>query len=100
MCLGGAPLDVGPPGTPAAGYASWTSTLNAAAAVIAEVRRAKTEAKASLRAEVAKVTVRDTSERLAALRAAEADVTEAGHIAELTCEASDTFTVGVDLASG
>ena len=62
------------------------------------VRRAKTEAKASLRADVTKATVRDTSERLAALRAAEDDVKEAGHIAELVTEESAEFGVDVELA--
>jgi len=69
-----------------------------AAAVTAEVRRAKTEAKASLRADVARVTVRDTSERLAALRAAEADVKEAGRIAELVTEEAAALSVEVELA--
>jgi len=42
--------------------------------------------------------VRDTSERIAALRAAESDVKEAGHIAELAYEEGD-FSVAVELAS-
>src|SRR5205807_8507702 len=53
----------------AAGAAVAEIVLDVAADITAEVRRAKTEAKASLRADVTKVTVRDTSERLAALRA-------------------------------
>jgi valyl-tRNA synthetase len=72
--------------------------LDVAAAVTAEVRRAKTEAKASLRADVTRVTVRDTSERLAALRAAEADVKEAGHIADLVTEEAPELSVDVELA--
>jgi valyl-tRNA synthetase len=72
--------------------------LDVAAAVTAEVRKAKTEAKVSLRAEVARVLVRDTADRIAALRAAEPDVKEAGHIAALVCEESANFTVEVDLA--
>src|SRR5207302_682471 len=47
--------------------------LDVAAAVTAEVRKAKTEAKVSLRADVARVVVRDAAERIAALRAAEPD---------------------------
>ena len=82
----------------AAGARDAALVLDVAADVTAEVRRAKTEAKASLRAEVARVTVRDTSERLAALRAAEADVREAGHIAELVSEESAEFGVDVELA--
>jgi hypothetical protein len=42
--------------------------------------------------------VRDTSERLAALRAAEADVKEAGHIAELVTDEADALSVEVELA--
>src|SRR5438874_4716022 len=82
----------------AAGAEDAQIVLDAAAAVTAEVRRKKTEAKVSLRAEVAKVTVRDTSERLAGLRAAEADITEAGHIAELVTEEAPQASVIVELA--
>ena len=59
------------------------SVLQAAADILAEVRKAKTEAKQSLRADVARVVVRDAAERIAALRAADPDVKEAGHITEL-----------------
>ena len=72
--------------------------LDTAAAVLAEVRKAKTEAKQSLRAEVSRVVVRDSPERLAALAAAEADVREAGHIADLVTEAADALAVSVELA--
>jgi valyl-tRNA synthetase len=82
----------------AAGAEDAQIVLDAAAAVTAEVRRAKTEAKVSLRADVTKVTVRDTSERLAALHAAEADVKEAGHIAELVTEEGPELSVDVELA--
>ena len=73
--------------------------LDTAAAVLAEVRKAKTEAKQSLRAEVSRVLVRDSPERLAALAAAEADVREAGHIADLVTEEADERSVTVELAS-
>src|SRR5437764_10926373 len=82
----------------AAGARDAEIVLDVAAAVTAEVRRKKTEAKASLRGEVASVTVRDTSERLAALRAAEADVKEAGHIADLVADVSIDPSVDVQLA--
>jgi valyl-tRNA synthetase len=72
--------------------------LDVAAAVLAEVRKAKTAAHASMRAEVARVVVRDTTERLAALARAEPDVREAGRVGELVREESDTFTVEVELA--
>jgi valyl-tRNA synthetase len=81
-----------------AGAADAQIVLDVAAEVTAEVRRAKTEAKASLRADVTRVVVRDTSERLAALRAAEADVKEAGHIAELVTEEGPELSVDVELA--
>jgi valyl-tRNA synthetase len=47
---------------------------------LSAVRKEKSEQKVSLRAEVARVVVRDTPERLAALAAALADVKEAGKI--------------------
>jgi valyl-tRNA synthetase len=72
--------------------------LEVAADALAEVRKAKTESKQSLRADVTSTTVRDTPDRLTALRAAEADVKEAGHIAELLTEESDEFSVEVELA--
>jgi valyl-tRNA synthetase len=72
--------------------------LDAVAAVLAEVRKKKTEAKVSLRAEVPRVVVRDTPERLAALARAEADLRDAGHIAELLTEEADAFSVDVELS--
>ncbi|MCU1449119.1 MAG: tRNA synthetase valyl/leucyl anticodon-binding protein, partial [Acidimicrobiales bacterium] len=69
--------------------------LQVAADVLAEVRKAKTEAKQSLRAEVTRVLVRDTPDRLGALRAAESDVKEAGHIADLVAEESSGFSVEI-----
>ena len=52
--------------------------LEVASAVLAEVRKAKTEAKVSLRTEVANVTVRDTAARLDAFRLVRGDVKSAG----------------------
>jgi valyl-tRNA synthetase len=69
-----------------------------AAAVLTEVRRAKSEAKRSMRAEVTSVVVRDTPERLAALAEGAADVAAAGLIAHLATEPADTFSVDVTLA--
>jgi valyl-tRNA synthetase len=73
--------------------------LEVAADALAEVRKAKTESKQSLRAEVASATVRDTPDRLTALRAAEADLKEAGHIADLVTAESSDFAVTVELAA-
>jgi valyl-tRNA synthetase len=71
--------------------------LDVASEVLGEVRRAKSEAKVSMRAEVAKVHVTAPDDRLAALGAAEADVREAGHIAQLSTGAGE-FNVEVVLA--
>lgn len=71
--------------------------LDVASAVLGEVRKAKTAAKQSLKAEVAKATVHDTSERLAALREAEADLSHAGSIRQLVMSEGD-FSVEVELA--
>lgn len=70
----------------------------AAAEVLAEVRKAKTEAKRSLRTDVERAVVRDTPERLAALALAVEDVKEAGRIAELVTEEADALSVEVTLA--
>jgi valyl-tRNA synthetase len=66
--------------------------------VLSDIRKAKTEAGASLRAEVARVVVRDTPERLAALEAALDDVRDAGRAADLLTEEGDTPSVEVTLA--
>ncbi len=65
---------------------------------LGEVRKAKTEAKVSLRAEVSETVVRDTAERLEALREAEGDLRGAGNIAALRFESGDAFEVQVTLA--
>ena len=68
-----------------------------AAAVLGEIRKAKTAAKASMRADVARVLVQDTSDRLTALAAAEGDVRDAGRVAELATREGHTFSVDVVL---
>ncbi|HEY3941853.1 MAG TPA: valine--tRNA ligase [Acidimicrobiales bacterium] len=57
--------------------------LDVAAEVLGAVRRAKTAAKRSMRARVARLEVLDRSGRLDALRAARADLVDAGGIQEL-----------------
>jgi valyl-tRNA synthetase len=74
--------------------------LEVAAAVLGEVRKAKTAAKASMRTEVARAVVRDTPDRLAALRRVAADVCDAGRITDLVTEEADSFSVEVELAVG
>jgi valyl-tRNA synthetase len=73
--------------------------LEAAAAVLAEVHRAKTAARRSLRAPVRRVEVADHPDRLAALAAVVGDLGRAGAIADLTLlDPADTLTVRVELA--
>jgi valyl-tRNA synthetase len=74
------------------------AVLAVAAAVLGEVRKAKSEAKRSMRTEVAAAVVVDTPERLALLALAAEDVRSAGRIDSLTTEAGDGFSVTVDLA--
>jgi valyl-tRNA synthetase len=69
-----------------------------ASAALGEIRKAKTEAGASLRADVDTVVIRDTPERLAALTLAVDDVRDAAKAASLTTEEADTFSVAVTLA--
>ncbi|MGH9282411.1 MAG: class I tRNA ligase family protein, partial [Acidimicrobiales bacterium] len=72
--------------------------LDAASVVLRAVRKAKSEAKLSQRAPVSLVVVRDTRARLDALAAAEADLRDAGSIAEVRLEEGDTPVVEVTLA--
>ena len=76
------------------------AVLDVAAAVLGEVRKAKSEARQSMRAEVRLAVVSDTPARLAALRLVEADVREAGRVAELTYEEAAEFAVKIELAEG
>ncbi len=66
--------------------------LAVAADVLSAVRKAKSDARVSMRAEVASVEVRDSEDRLAALATAEQDVRDAGRIAQLTWSASANGT--------
>jgi len=73
--------------------------LEAASAVLAEIRRAKTLAKLSLRAPVGRVAVADRPERLAVLAEVAGDLCRAGHIADLVLTSpADTVSVEVELA--
>jgi valyl-tRNA synthetase len=67
--------------------------------VLGEVRRAKSEAKRSMRALVASVTVADSADRLALLALAAADVRSAGNVASLEMVEGEAFSVEVTLAS-
>jgi valyl-tRNA synthetase len=71
--------------------------FDVAADALAQLRKAKTEAKRSLRTAVEKATISDSPERIAALREAEGDVREAGAIADLVLAEGDP-SVDVTLA--
>jgi valyl-tRNA synthetase len=66
--------------------------------VLGAIRKAKSDAKQSMRAEVARVVVTDTADRLEALDAARADVCAAGRVAKLEVQAGEMFQVVVELA--
>ena len=70
-----------------------------AAAVLGEVRRAKSEAKRPLRTEVERAAVTDTAERIAVLAEVADDVRAAGRITELATIEGDEFSVQAELAS-
>ncbi|MGH9277058.1 MAG: valine--tRNA ligase [Acidimicrobiales bacterium] len=72
--------------------------LAAAGTVLAEIRKAKTGAKVSMRADVASVHVRAPSAFLAALAQVVDDVKEAGRAAELTTEEAEPLTVLVSVS--
>jgi valyl-tRNA synthetase len=80
------------------GGAADGAVFDVAGAVLAEVRKAKTAAKKSLRADVARAVVTGTPQELAALAAAESDVIDAGRIAALATEPGSELTVDVLLA--
>ena len=75
------------------------AVFEAASEVLGEIRRAKTEAKRSLRTEVESAIVRDTDSRLTLVSAASADLKEAGRIADLQFEQADEAGVVVTLAA-
>jgi valyl-tRNA synthetase len=66
-----------------------------AADTLAEIRKAKSEQKKSLATPVAQVEMRDTAERLAALRLVVDDVAAAGKVAAYTLVEADAFAVQV-----
>ena len=69
-----------------------------AADVLAAVRKAKSEAKRSLRTPADRVVVHDTAERLAALALGEGDLREAGKIVELVTLEAPELRVDIELA--
>ena len=68
--------------------------------VLAAIRKAKTEAKVSMRSPVAQLVVRDNDERLALLSLALDDVRLAGSVEELGTERADQASISVALGPG
>jgi valyl-tRNA synthetase len=72
--------------------------LLVAAEVLRHIRKAKSDAKRSVRAEVERVIVRDTGPRLAAVQTVLEDLRSAGNVAELiTIELPDGAEAIVDV---
>ncbi len=69
--------------------ASGPEILDAARAVLAEIRKAKSQARRSQRSAVDEVRVTDTEERLGALRAGAADLMRAGSVRDLVLEVGE-----------
>ncbi len=72
--------------------------IEAACDALGWARRAKTEAKRSMRTPVSLMTVTDTAERLAALRLVEGDIREAGGVLTLETTEGSPTVFGVTLA--
>jgi valyl-tRNA synthetase len=62
------------------------AVLEVAGEVLGQVRKAKSNAKSSMRTPVERVVVRDTAERIALMRQASVDIVNAGVVAELVLE--------------
>jgi valyl-tRNA synthetase len=80
------------------GSASDPNALDTVSEVLTRVRRAKTEAKVSQRAEVTRIDVVLPPDRQAAFDLALADLREAGSIATVATRAGDVIDVAVTLA--
>jgi valyl-tRNA synthetase len=72
--------------------------FDVAAQVLTDVRRAKTNAKRSLKADVEAIVVTGPAAALDAVRAAEADLRESGRVASVTYAEGDELSVEVTLA--
>jgi valyl-tRNA synthetase len=71
--------------------------LDVASAVLSAIRRAKTDAKRSMRAPVASLEVTDTADRIAALITAETDVGDAGGVLSMATSVGTEPSVDVVL---
>jgi valyl-tRNA synthetase len=65
--------------------------------VLGELRKAKTEAKRSMKTAIVRAAVADKRERIAAARLAESDLRDAGNVQDLTFAEADEFSVTVEL---
>jgi valyl-tRNA synthetase len=74
--------------------------LTTVGGVLAEIRRCKTEAKVSQRAEVSLVVIATDTARAAVVTQARVDVVNAGNVAELSIVDGDGLSVKVTLAPG
>ncbi|MEX2292419.1 MAG: valine--tRNA ligase [Acidimicrobiales bacterium] len=72
--------------------------LDLASEVLREVRRAKSEAKVSMRSKVLEAVVTDTAERIDLASACGSDLVQAGVIDELRFSPGESFSVAVTLA--
>jgi len=66
--------------------------------VLREIRRAKSEAKMSMKAVVDHVIVSDSADRLAILRSAERDLCDAGQVKRFETAFAKSFGISVTLA--
>jgi valyl-tRNA synthetase len=73
--------------------------MDVTAEVLSQVRRAKTERRLSMRAPVARLVVRDSPDRVAALGRAEGDLRDAGGVEALEIAEGEPASVQVDLVS-
>ncbi|HUP84612.1 MAG TPA: valine--tRNA ligase [Acidimicrobiales bacterium] len=71
--------------------------LEVASAILGELRKAKTEAKRSMKTVITRATVVDKGERIITARLAESDLRDAGNVSELTFTEGDELAVQVEL---
>jgi valyl-tRNA synthetase len=75
------------------------AVLDVVGSALAEVRKAKSEQRRSQRSEVASLHVEDLADRVAALRMAEQDLRDAGHIRSLVLGEAPERVITVELAA-
>ncbi len=78
--------------------AAATTTLTVAAEVLSLLRKAKSDAKVSMRTEIASAEIHDTPERLAAFARVQADILDAGNVSSVRTAEAAELSVDVELA--